>query len=174
MVDRKELDQVDETKRLMIESLRPEPQAVKIKTPHNEQELTKRNKKSKIRVVDLESDEDVEKPATPISSVAISIPQSGNIPSLQLRSPFQPTDSSPSVKSVDSQDAQQQVVDSSKASSMNLSEMKQMLLDLTEKRTQLEDSKSSLQLQLHGTQLDKQDLQDRLKTVEQQNVELLR
>lgn len=165
MVDRKELDQVDELKKLMIQSLRPEPEAVKV--TNSEQEQTKRNKKLKVRVVDLESDGETEKPSTTFNSVAITIPQSGSLPSLIL----QHTGSSPSVKSIDSQDAH---VNESKPSTMNLSEMKQMLLDLTDKKCQLEDSKSALQLQLHGVQLEKQDLQDRLKVIEQQNLELLR
>lgn len=173
MVDRKELDQVDEAKRLMIESLRPEPQAVKIRSLPNEQEQTKRNKKTKIRVVDLESENDVEKPSLHFSSVAISIPNSNNmLPSLQLQPPID--GSSPSVKSVDSQDAQQQIAESIKPSSMNMSEMKQMLLDMTEKRSQLEDSKSSLQSQLHAVQMEKHDLQERLKVIEQNNTELMR
>lgn len=165
MVDRKELDQVDELKKLMIQSLRPEPEAVKLTS--TEQEQTKRNKKLKARVIDLESDVEPEKPQTAFNSVAITIPQSGSLASLIL----QHTGSSPSVKSIDSQEGH---LTESKPSTMNLSEMKQMLLDLTEKKCQLEDSKSTLQLQLHGVQLEKQDLQDRLKVVEQQNLELLR
>jgi len=165
VVDRKELDQVDESKKLMIQSLRPEPQAVKM--PIAEQEQTKRKKKSKVRVVDFESDEEHEKPAKAFNSAAITIPQSGSTPSLI----FQHTGSSPSVKSVDSQDAQ---LAETKRCNMNLSEMRQMLLDLTDKKTQLEEAKSSLQLQLHGIQLEKQDLQDRLKIAEQQNGEYAR
>ncbi|XP_032777046.1 sorting nexin-29 isoform X1 [Daphnia magna] len=165
VVDRKELDLVDESKKLMIQSLRPEPQAVKMAI--TEQEQVKPKKKSKVRVVDLESDGEVEKPAKSFNTAAITIPQSGSTPSLI----FQHTGSSPSIKSIDSHDAQ---LTESKRSTMNLSEMKQMLLDLTEKKIQLEDSKSSLQLQLHGVQLEKQDIQDRLKTAEQQNMELLR
>ncbi|XP_046649805.1 sorting nexin-29-like [Daphnia pulicaria] len=166
VVDRKELDQVDESKKLMIQSLRPEPQAVKM--PVAEQEQTKRKKKSKVRVVDFESDdEEDEKPAKAFNSAAITIPQSGSTPSLI----FQHTGSSPSIKSVDSQDAQ---LAETKRSNMNLSEMRQMLLDLTYKKTQLEEVKSSLQLQLHGVQLEKQDLQDRLKVAEQQNGEYAR
>lgn len=166
VVDRKELDQVDESKKLMIQSLRPEPQAVKM--PIAEQEQTKRKKKSKVRVVDFESDdEEDEKPAKAFNSAAITIPQSGSTPSLI----FQHTGSSPSIKSVDSQDAQ---LAETKRSNMNLSEMRQMLLDLTDKKTQLEEVKSSLQLQLHGVQLEKQDLQDRLKVAEQQNGEYAR
>ncbi len=169
VVDRKELDHVDELKRLMIQSLRPEPQAVKLAAQATtEQEQTKRNKKSKVRVVDLDCDDGVEKSATAFSnSVPITIPQSGSTPSLML----QQTGSSPSVKSVDSQD--DRLVES-KRPAMNLSEMKQMLLDLTDKKCQLVESKSSLQLQLHGVQLEKQDLQDRFKVVEQQNIEVLR
>ncbi len=166
VVDRKELDQVDESKKLMIQSLRPEPQAVKM--PIAEQEQTKRKKKSKVRVVDFGSDdEEDEKPAKAFNSAAITIPQSGSTPSLI----FQHTGSSPSIKSVDSQDAQ---LAETKRSNMNLSEMRQMLLDLTDKKTQLEEVKSSLQLQLHGVQLEKQDLQDRLKVAEQQNGEYTR
>ena len=166
VVDRKELDQVDESKKFMIKSLRPEPQAVKMAITEPEQ--TKRKKKSKVRVVDLESDdEEDEKPAKAFNSAAITIPQCGSTPSLIL----QHGGSSPSVKSVDSQDAQ---LVETKRSNMNLSEMRQMLLDLTDKKTQLEDAKSSLQLQLHGIQLEKQDLQDRLKIVEQQNDEYAR
>lgn len=165
VVDRKELDLVDESKKLMIQSLRPEPQAVKMAI--TEQEQVKPKKKSKVRVVDLESDGEVEEPAKSFNTAAITIPQSGSTPSLI----FQHTGSSPSIKSIDSHDAQ---LTESKRSTMNLSEMKQMLLDLTEKKIQLEDSKSSLQLQLHGVQLEKQDIQDRLKTAEQQNMELLR
>lgn len=169
VVDRKELDHVDELKRLMIQSLKPEPQAVKMAAQATtEQEQTKRNKKSKVRVVDLDCDDVVEKPATAFSnSVAITIPPSGSTPSLML----QQTGSSPSVKSVDLQDDR---LLESKRPAMNLSEMKQMLLDLTDKKCQLEESKSSLQLQLHGVQLEKQDLQDRFKVVEQQNMEVLR
>ena len=173
VVDRKELDHVDELKRLMIQSLKPEPQAVKsikMATQANtEQEHTKRNKKSKVRVVDLDCDEVVEQPATAFNShsVAITIPQISSTPSLML----QHAGSSPSVKSIDSQDDR---FGESKRPAMNLSEMKQMLLDLTDKKCQLEESKSSLQLQLHGVQLEKQDLQDRFKVMEQQNTELLR
>jgi hypothetical protein len=149
----------------MIQSLRPEPQAVKMAI--TDQEQIKRKKKSKVRVVDLESDEEDEKPTKAFNSAAITIPQSGSTPSLIL----QHSGSSPSVKSVDSQDTQ---LAETKRSNMNLSEMRQMLLDLTDKKTQLEDAKSSLQLQLHGIQLEKQDLQDRLKIAEQQNDEYAR
>lgn len=165
VVDRKELDLVDDSKKLMIQSLRPEPQAVKM--PITEQEQIKRKKKSKVRVVDLESDDEVQTLAKAFNTAAIAIPQGGSTPSLI----FQCTGSSPSVKSVDSNDAQ---LTETKRSTMNLSEMKQMLLDLTEKKIQLEDAKSSLQLQLHGVQLEKQDIQERLKSTEQQNVEFLR
>ena len=48
------------------------------------------------------------------------------------------------------------------------------LLDLIEKKCLWEESKSSLQLQIHDVQLEKQDLQDRFKVMEQQNTELLR
>lgn len=164
VVDRKELDQVDELKKLMIQSLRSEPEAVKTATI--EQGNAKRSKKLKARVVDLESDDASEKPAITYNSIAITIPQSGSLPSLLL----QHTGSSPSVKSIDSQDSH---LAESKPS-MTLSEMKQLLLDLTDKKRQLEDSKSSLQLQLHGVQLEKQDLEDRLKISEQQNAELQR
>lgn len=165
VVDRKELDLVDESKKLMIQSLRPEPQAVKL--ANSEQEQVKRQKKSKVRVVNLENDGEEDKPQETCNTLAITIPQSGNTPSLLL----QHSGSSPSVKSVDSQEAPFTEI---KHSNMNFSDMRQMLLDLTNSKCHLEESKSSLQLQVHELQIDNQDLQDRFKAVEQQSTELLR
>jgi len=190
VVDRKELDQVDQSKILMMQSLRPEPEAVRTvrvsEIPPEQGPTTKRNnqnKKSRVRVVDLEENTNVhhgqvETAATPTfaNTMAISIPEDGTgRPSLLMA---QHIGSSPSVKSLDSQDALM-VADSSsvgnnKHSALNLSEMRQMLLDLTEKKNKLEETKAELQLQLHGVQLENQGLEDRLKAAEQQNTETTR
>lgn len=188
VVDRKELDQVDESKLLLIQSLRPEPEAVMTATtPRVEkQEQTKRssqNKKSRVRVVDLESPSDVvygqvETAATPtLNTMAISIPEggTGQPPFLLLHQ----VGSSPSAHSVDSQDVNISMVSdvssaNGKHSTFNVPEMRQMLLDLTEKKNKLEEAKAALQLQLHGVQLENQDLSDRVKTMEQQNTEFAR
>ena len=169
VVDRKELDHVDEQKMLFIQSLRPEPEAVKTTRAEPHEEKTKRNKKSKIRVVDLESEE-VENVSTTLNTVAISIPESGSKPSLLLNH----IGSSPSVQSIQSVDSQDVHLNDSKHSTLNLSEMRQMLLNLTERKNQIEEIKSSLQHDLHGMQLENQDLKDRLKISEQQNAEYVR
>jgi hypothetical protein len=177
VVDRKDLDHVDEQKLLLIQSLRPEPEAVKTTriTEHVE-DKTKRNKKSKVRVVDLESDEEmkkcVEEISTTFNTVAISIPESGSRPSLLLNN----IGSSPSVQSIQSTDSQdvQLLNDSKNSSSLNISEMRQMLLSLTERKNQVEEAKSSLQQELYEVQLENKDLKDRLKISEQQNTEFVR
>ena len=176
VVDRKELDHVDEQKLLFIQSLRPEPEAIKTKFSTGDQvkpieDKTKRNKKSKIRVVDLESEIEVENMSTTFNTVAISIPESGSRPSLLLNH----IGSSPSVLSIQSVDSSDvHLHEHSKHSTLNLSEMRQMLLNLTERKNQIEEIKSSLQHDLHGMQLENQDLKDRLKISEQQNAEYVR
>lgn len=185
VVDRKELDLVDESKQLLIQSLRPEPEAVmtaarvdKVQQPKRQQPNS--TKKTRVRVVDLEGDVrgQEETAATPvlINSMAISIPENGSSrPSLLLHN----LAGSPGVESLDSQSdaAQLSSGDSSnskQSAALNLSDMRQMLLDLTEKKRKLEEAKASLQLQLHGSQLEKQELEDRLKSSEQQNTETTR
>lgn len=178
VVDRKDLDHVDEQKLLLIQSLRPEPEAVKTtRITEPVEDKTKRNKKSKVRVVDLESDEEIKKCteelSTTLHTVAISIPESGNRPSLLLHH----IGSSPSVQSIQSTDSQdvQLLNDANKSSSsLNISEMRQMLLSLTERKNQVEEIKSSLQQELYEAQLENKDLKDRLKLSEQQNAEIFR
>ena len=182
MVDRKELDQVDESKQLLIQSLRPEPEAVKIATrvDHNDRQRQPQNttKKSRVRVVDLEGEVNgqVETAATPtvFNSMAICIPSENGSSRVSLL--LHNVAGSPGVQSVDSQSdgAQLSSGDSStskQSSSLNLTDMRQMLLDLTEKKVKLEETKASLQLQLHGVQLEKQELEDRLKASDLQNTE---
>ena len=177
VVDRKDLDQVDEQKLLLIQSLRPEPEAVKTsRITEPVEDKTKRNKKSKVRVVDLESDEEIKKSTEEISTtfntVAISIPESGSRPSLLLNH----IGSSPSVQSIQSTDSQDVHLlnDSKNSYSLNISEMRQMLLSLTERKNQVEEVKSSLQQELYEAQLENKDLKDRLKISEQQNAEFAR
>ena len=188
VVDRKELDQVDEQKQLLIKSLRPEPQAVMPSKPsnHPSSDVIKTqpvpqqpSKKSKVRIVDLEGDEEseetcqgkVEEAVELFATASISIPDNGKKPSLIF--PAQAMGSSPSVQSFDSIPEFCPLNDSKHlTSTLNPSEMKQMLLDLTDKKNTLEEQKSSLQVQLNDCKLENRQLKDQLNVTEQQISEL--
>lgn len=160
-VDRKELDQVEESKILLIRSLKPEPEAVKpVQTESTAPTAPKSSKKTRVRVVDLEEDEDKEKETS--YTVAIAIPGAEDIPPVVL--PI--VASSPSVKSYDSQDAHS--YEAARQSSLSPSELRQMLLDLTEKKNQLEETKLKLQQQLGERNLENSELKERCKSLEQQ------
>lgn len=167
IVDRKELDQCDELKLFFVQSVRPEPKAIMPKPTMIEP--VKRVKKTKVRVVDLETDDvETEKVTSSFNTIAISIPENSHeMPSLKLHC----VGSSPSMQSIDSQDVPCSEL---RHSSFNSSEMRLMLLDLTEKKNQLEEVKSSLQLQLHEVQVENQEVTECYKTMEKKNEELNR
>jgi len=154
IVDRKELDHCEELKQFFAQSLQPAPEAI---LPVMANEQIKRPKKSKVRVVDLdcEATEAVES----LKSIAISIPQSGHeMPSLEL-------DHVGSEQSIDSQT-------DLKHSTLTLPEMKQLLLELTEKKNQLEDEKSCLEVRLGEVEHENRQVANKLKTAENHTVEL--
>lgn len=183
-VDRKELDQVDESKQLMIQSLQSEPKAV-LPKPSNNRPTTAVCKKSKVRVVDLDGDADEATSNSGSSSgsssgnnnastttsrtLSITIPE-GRKPSLMLLNPPS-EDSALSSRSCDSHDVPLTNNDS-KHSTLSVFEMKQMLLDMTDKKRVLEEEKSVLHLQVHGLMLEKQQLDDRAKAAELHNSQL--
>lgn len=117
-------------------------------------------------MVDLENDDENQKEAS--QSTAIVIQGVEDIPSLVL--PI--IASSSSVKSFDSHDAQS--YDAAKQSTLSSSEMRQMLLDLTEKKNQLEETRLKFQQQLHEREFENQELKDRYKSLEQQHNETSR
>lgn len=154
IVDRKELDQCEELKQFFAQSVLPEPEAI---LPIVANEQIKRPKKSKVRVVDLdcEATEALES----LKSIAISIPHSVNeMPSLEL-------DHVGSEHSIDSQ------IDL-RHSTLSLPEMKQLLLDLMEKKNQLEEEKSCLEVRLSEVEHENREVNNRLKTAEDRTVEL--
>lgn len=154
VVDRKELDHCDELKQFFAQSVRPEPEAI---LPIVANEPIKRPKKSKVRVVDL--DTEATEALESLKSIAISIPQSGQeMPSLELDH----------VGSEQSNDSHTDL----KHSTLSLPEMKQLLLELTEKKNQLEEEKSCLQDRIGEVEHENREVTSRLKTTEDRMVEL--
>ena len=183
VVDRKDLDLIDETQTLLIQSLQPEPMAV-LPKPSSSQQPNKTTRKSKPRIVDLEGDESVQdigaaaeivdrrvqssSSSTPAITIIPSIGESGrsnpslviNVGSVQS-SDSQDTDVSPAV-----------VGQWQNQSTLNLVEMRQMLLDLSERNTALEQHKYSLEVQLENLQSTNKQLNNHVSSIQEQNNEL--
>jgi len=158
VLDRKELNHCDEFKPFQLE-----PEAVVRPKPASEQSQSHSQQtkvKSKVRVVDL----DCSAESTDCKSIAINIPQSADeMPSLKLYD----AGSGCSVKSIDSQESTGRC-----HSSLNLSEMKQMLIDITDKKNRMEEEKCCLEVKVNAIVLEKQQSEDKLRTLEEHNVEL--